>query len=305
MACFYPLVAWRGEVGESGRRKIVFSPAEASPALVPFPFNLPCGACIGCKLERSRQWTVRCVAESRLYEKNIVVTLTYDDDHLPKDGNLDVSEFQRFMKRVRRRLSREGRDLLKDPVRYFHCGEYGSKLCRPHFHAVIFNFDYGDKILWKTEGKTRLYRSEQLLRDWGNGYALIGDVTTESVAYVARYVTKKVFGAQAATHYRGLKPEYVTMSRRPGIGSGWFDKFSVEVAVSDEVELSGMKMRTPRFFDSRLEEKTPFLFADIKARRLERAAAALADNSYERLMAKQECTLAALSLRRRRMEDAS
>lgn len=280
----------------------MFSPAEAEPSLVPFPFQLPCGQCVGCRLERSRQWAIRCVLESKLYANNCVVTLTYRDECLPVDGSLDMSDFQRYMKRLRQRLVRAGRDMKKDPVRFFHCGEYGEEFLRPHFHAVLFNFDYEDKKLWKTSGGVRLFRSDQLDKDWGKGFALIGDVTMESAAYVARYVMKKVSGVQAATHYRGLKPEYVTMSNRPGIASGWFDKFSAEVAISDEVQCGSMKMRPSRFFDSRLEKFSPFLYADIKSARLEKAVAAAADNSYERLMAKEECTLAALKLKTRRME---
>lgn len=305
MACFYPLTGWKGEILASGKRKIVFSPAEAEPSLVPFPFQLPCGQCVGCRLERSRQWAIRCVLESKLYADNCVVTLTYRDDELPVGGSLNLRDIQGYMKRLRQRLVRSGRDLIKNPVRFFQCGEYGEDNLRPHHHAVLFNYDYEDKKLWKTSGGVRLFRSDQLDKDWGKGFALIGDVTMESAAYVARYVMKKVNGVQAVTHYRGLKPEYVTMSRRPGIGSGWLSKFSGEVAVSDMVESGGMKMRPPRFFDSFLEKFTPFLFQDIKSARLEKAVAAAADNTYERLMAKEECTLAALKLRTRRMEAVS
>ena len=100
-------------------------------------------------------------------------------------------------------------------VRFFHCGEYGELLYRPHYHACLFGFDFSDKVLWSTRGGVRLYRSKILEKLWTFGFSTIGDVTFESAAYVARYCTKKITGDKADEHYNGRSPEYVTMSRPP------------------------------------------------------------------------------------------
>lgn len=237
--------------------------------------EVPCGQCIGCRLERSRQWAIRCVHEASLHDANCFITLTYNNANLPSDGSLDLDHFQRFMKRLRKKHGE---------VRFFHCGEYGSSLGRPHYHACLFGFDFADKKLWKvTESGSRLYRSESLEQLWPYGYSSIGDVTFESAAYVARYIMKKVTGKKAEEHYNGLKPEYTTMSRRPGIASGWFEKFSSDVYPRDEIIIRGKKMKPPRFYDSQFEVLDPDAMSDIKVRRKKQAKKRSADNTYDRL----------------------
>jgi hypothetical protein len=96
---------------------------------------------------------------------------------LPEDGSLDVSHFQIFMKRLRHRVKP-----LK--IRFFHCGEYGDKTRRPHYHALIFGY----KVLFKKQKSGDLFTSDMLAKCWGKGHCLVGDLTFESAAYVARYV---------------------------------------------------------------------------------------------------------------------
>jgi hypothetical protein len=93
MACYHPIGAYQKRAGGP----VYFKNDGAG-----MPLQLPCGQCVGCKLERSRQWAVRCMHEASLYENNCFVTLTLDDDHLPSDGSLDKDIFQRFMKRLRK-----------------------------------------------------------------------------------------------------------------------------------------------------------------------------------------------------------
>lgn len=258
MACFRPLKGYRSrEVNaETGRRSVVFS---ARTGLLDFPVDLPCGQCIGCRLERSRQWAMRCAHEATLYDRNCFITLTYDDAHLPSDRSLNKKHFQDFMKRLRFRFG-EG-------IRFFHCGEYGEKFARPHYHACLFNFDFPDKVLWKEALGNRLYTSEALNELWPFGFHSIGDVTFESAAYVARYITKKVTGDKAADHYGGRLPEYTTMSRRPGLARGWYEKFSADVFPADEVVLRGKRMRPPKYYDHLFEVAFPSDFAKVKRRR--------------------------------------
>lgn len=260
MPCYYPLTAYHGnEFTASGKRSIVFNPGQARFGI---PISLPCGRCIGCRLERSRQWAIRLVHEGSLHSEKCFLTLTYDADHLPADGSLDVSEFQRFIKRLRKRIS-------PTRVRFFHCGEYGERLGRPHYHCILFGFSFPDKVLFRrgSDPSLNLYTSRFLSELWPLGFSTVGQVTFESSAYVARYVVKKWFGPGADEHYQGRKPEYTTMSRRPGIGSAWIEKFESDVFPADEVVLRGRKMAPPKFYRQRYEMKAPELAALAALRR--------------------------------------
>lgn len=214
MPCYKPLSAYRSEseLTSTGKRKIVFNAfqktkhgnTEASSA---DELSLPCGQCIGCRLERSRQWAIRCMHEAQLHENNSFITLTISDDqsHLPlqkriSTNTLRKSDFQRFMKRLR-----DKRDYRADGhIGYYYCGEYGEKYQRPHYHACLFNCDFPDKYLYKiTDTGEHLFRSPELEKLWPYGFSTIGNVTFESAAYVARYITKKITGEHALSVYGG------------------------------------------------------------------------------------------------------
>lgn len=144
-----------------------------------------------------------------------------------------------------------------------------------------------------------IYRSSMLDRVWGLGYASVGDVTFGSAAYVARYHVKKVGGVVSDDHYVNpvtgecLRPEYVTMSRRPGIGRGWFDKFSGDVYPRDSRVIKGLDTKPCRFYDSLYERSEPESYRRIK---LVRARAVdLKDNSELRLAVKETVKLAQVS----------
>jgi hypothetical protein len=264
-----------------------------------YKLRLPCSRCVGCRLERSRQWAIRCVHEASLYENNCFITLTYAPSHLPKDGSLDVREFQLFMKRLRKKYG-EG-------IRFFHCGEYGEKHGRPHYHAILFNFDFSDKYLWKEDNGYKLYRSPSLEALWPYGHSSVGTATFESAAYVARYILKKVTGDSADDHYLSkvnpftgevfkLKPEYTTMSRRPGIASAWYDLYKDDVHSSDSVVIRARQMRPPRFYDSRYELTNPEDFEALKEARKRKAEPLAKDLTEPRLAARLWGKLQSISL---------
>lgn len=230
-------------------------------------FRLPCGQCIGCRLERSRQWAVRIMHEASLYDANCFITLTYDDAHLPADGSLDRRAFPLFMRRLRKTGVK---------ARYYHCGEYGEQ-GRPHYHGCIFGYNFPDRVQWTTRNSLRVDRSATLERLWSMGISEIGSLTFESAAYVARYVTKKITGAKAASHYERvdpcsgeliqLEPEFGTMSNRPGIGAGWIDKFHAEVFPSDEVIVRGHAARPPRYYQDRRAKADPLQIEAVQEQR--------------------------------------
>lgn len=303
MPCYHPLQA-KYSLSVSGKMQIVFSSPESYDARLAFeagqtlPSNfisLPCGICMGCRLEKSRQWALRCMHEASLHEDNCFLTLTYSDDFLPVDGSLDKSHFQLFLKRFRRSYE-------SVRIRYFMCGEYGENFSRPHYHACIFGFDFSDKSLFK-RGEYKLYTSDILDRLWGMGHCTIGDLSFDSAAYVARYCVKKVTGTRAKEHYAGRQPEYATMSLKPGIGAEWYERWKGDCFPSDYLVVNGFKCKPPRYYDKRLERENPALYEEIKQRRRD-VAEDDDESSYRRLMDREKCQQARFKKLIRKIEKA-
>lgn len=284
----------------SGKRPLVFNQSYAykgsDPKFVK-PVQLPCAQCVGCRLERSRQWAIRCVHEASLYTDNCFLTLTYNNETLPKDNSLDKSHLQKFMKRLRRRYP-------ETTIRFYACGEYGDTHNRPHYHVCLFNFDFEDKKLWKVVNGNRLYTSEKLAAIWTHGYNVIGNVTFESAAYVARYIMKKVSGKKAIEdkHYDFISdttgevhtviPEFNTMSRRPGIAKDWYDKFKTDLYPSDNINVNGQTMQPPKYYDKQFEMDEPQQHKIIKAKRELNGKKYAANNTPERLHTREKLKLA-------------
>jgi hypothetical protein len=271
--------------------------------------RVPCGMCRSCRLQKASDWATRCHHEAQLYDKNSFITLTYAPEHLPSDYSVHKKHLVQFIKRLRKSLNYKGvypqyddamrlqyykrygmchkpnqvkvEKWIKEKLRFYACGEYGEKFSRPHYHAILFNVDFEDKVLlrgpsWKrlrkhfTTGNTHaLYRSPTLEKIWTYGYSTIGEVTFESAGYVARYVQKKVTGDidVQADHYNGRQPEFALMSRRPGIGHDWLYKYFNDVYPKDYCHINGAKKRPPRYYDSLLEIIDPLMYAEVKTER--------------------------------------
>lgn len=307
MACYRPLQGFYSKArNESGKRSIVFKP---DLALTDMRVSVPCGQCMGCRLEKSRQWAMRIMAENDLHDESCFITLTYSPEHLPKDGSLRKKHFQDFMKRLRKKYHDK-------TIRYFHCGEYGEELGRPHYHCILFGLDFGDKVYYKTVNGNRLYISPTLEKIWGFGFSPIGNVDFESAAYVARYVTKKVTGPEAEHHYQRVDmetgeyydvlPEYATMSRgrngTGGIGKEWYDQFKKDLYPKDFVTMRGQRMKPPKYFDKLFEEEEPEVFKQIKASRLKQMAENKDDNTALRLYQKEKTRLGKIKPLERKYE---
>lgn len=262
---------------------------------------VPCGQCVGCRLERSRQWAMRCLHEKRLHRDNVFITLTYANEFLPPGGTLVLRDLQLFMKRLRN---------LKGPgVRFYACGEYGDYNARPHYHALLFNCRFGDAKFFKENGRgEKLYTSQELRTLWPQGHNVLGEVTFESAAYVARYVMKKVTGKPSAGHYAVIDgngevfdrlPEFTVMSRRPGIGLGWFKKYGAETYAHDSCIVNGKEVRPPRYYDTKFEELDPEALERIKLVRRRKARLFLSDNTPDRRHVKEVLLLKKLKTGKR------
>lgn len=248
--------------------------------------------------------------EATLHKENSFITLTYAPKYLPQNGSLSSgkrSHLQLFFKRLRKAI-------YPTLIRYYACGEYGDELARPHYHALIFGYEFPDKEVWPRVRGHKMYQSKMLDTLWGMGFCSIGDVTFQSAAYVARYIMKKQTGQQAKEHYKNVDaetgeiseklPEFTVMSRRPGIASGWFDKFARDVFPDDFVTLEGKKYKTPRYYDKLLARITPDGYADvIKATRKKTAEGKAADNTPERLAVREEVQRLKLRQLERNLDD--
>lgn len=279
MPCYRPITAYYSKiVNPTGKRSLVFNVRDAQNAYE--PFDIPCGQCIHCRLEKSRQWAMRCVHEASLYEDNCFVTLTYSDEHLPENGFLDYDAPVLFMKRLRK--------MFGDKIRSYGCAEYGEKKERPHYHLLIFNHDFTDKILWKDQGENSLYVSNTLTSLWPYGHSTCGALTFESAAYTARYCTKKITVSERTPEnlrrmYERSNPitgeifelppeKSVCVSRggrsgRGGIGKEWYEKHGKYLRDHDHAIIRGKKVRPAKYYDRLFDLADPENFRDLKVRR--------------------------------------
>lgn len=244
MPCFGPITGYYPKDGSNDKR-LVFRKDRSETGI---GIKIPCGRCSGCRLEHSRQWALRCMHEKRMHTDSAFLTLTYDNAHLPSGGTLVKRDLQLFMKRYRKYAG--------TGIRFFACGEYGEKTNRPHYHVLLLNSDFPDRRLASSGEMYSLYKSATLSKLWDAGNSIIGNVTFDSCAYVARYCMKKITGKPAAAHYNGREPEFIVMSRRPGIGATYFEKYNEEMYTHDNVIVNGVPSSLPRFYDNRYASRS-------------------------------------------------
>lgn len=304
MSCFRPVPAYVDRAGGKpvisygGRRPDGRRAGELGDRL-----ELPCGHCRGCLKDRARSWSLRVMHEAQLYDSNLFVTLDYAPEFLPSSRSLEYSDFQGFMKRVRRRLV--GDRVAPDgrrAIRFFVSGEYGSLYGRPHWHAVLFNTRFGDEVRFVNG----TYRSGLAQDLWGKGQVVIGTVTPQSAAYVAGYTLSKVYGDGSEDHYEDVvnvatgelssrRPEFCVMSRKPGIGSWWFERFGSDLFPHDFAVMHGSRHKVPRFYFDRYREyaESQIVEGICEARRLRAAAVDPSENSDERRAVREAAVVAA------------
>lgn len=301
MPCYGPLDAYRpkkllSDGRENPDRRLVFRKDKSETGII---IKVPCGKCNGCKLEHSRQWAVRCMHEKRLHNASAFLTLTYDDAHLPPGNTLVKKDLQDFTKRLRHETG--------NGLRFFACGEYGEQSNRAHYHMLMLSHSFDDLRFHKKNNEHNLYTSNKLSKLWDKGFSIVGDVTYESAAYTARYCMKKITGKPAPEHYQGRQPEFIVMSRRPGLGTGYFQKYQSELINHDNIIVNGVPAALPRFYDNKLAGLTTLEseglyigFELVKMRRRRKITIQQRrDRTTSRLRVREVVQMAKMALKRR------
>lgn len=244
--------------------------------------KLPCSQCIGCRLNHAEGWAIRMIHEAQLHDENSFLTLTYSDENLPINGSLQYEDVTKFIKKLRKVLSLTP---YKNKIKYFRVGEYGENFSRPHYHIILFGFNFSYQLKYKNKinekkllrTKPHNYYSSCLLNDlWTFGRCEIGDVNYNTCMYVAKYITKKVNGQQKQAHYERLNEfgEYIqleqeksSMSRKNAIGKEWLQKYYTDVYPKDFCVHEGRKLKIPKYYDKYLEKNNPELYEAVKLER--------------------------------------
>lgn len=286
MSCYHPLKGFRTPSG------VVFS--ELSRHDILGDIEIACGQCIGCRMRRASDWSLRVMHESTLWPRNCFVTLTYGRDKLPADGSLEHRDFQLFMKRLRKHAG--------VPIRYYMCGEYGPLNSRPHYHACLFNVDFQSDSVpsGKSASGAVFFDSPTLSRLWGHGIVSVQPLTKETSSYCARYIMKKVLGPGAQAAYvtdDGVirRREYAAMSLKPGIGAEWYKKYVSDVHRHDYVIVDGAKVSVPKYYDKLFKRSGDVWMDTLEYRRELKARAAVVDNTDERRAVREVVHLARVS----------
>lgn len=268
MPCYHPIEAWNYTPDQAdllGKVVLDFrGPSSPQDRLKMIRqgrrLMLPCRKCVGCRLDKSREWANRILLEQLYHQDTWFLTLTYDDQHLPPAYPVDPAtgeilsvhatlvkdDLQKFFKRLRKNSHQQ--------VRYYAAGEYGSQTYRPHYHVIVFGLHLDDlQVIRHNFGGDPYYTSEFISKCWPFGIHVIGRVTFESAAYVARYTIKKATHGYTQEYYHkaGIEPEFQTMSRRPGIASRFYEdhpEMFDYATFNVSTPYGGRKMIPPEFF---------------------------------------------------------
>lgn len=284
MGCYHPLLAKvisRDPVTKKSNMVIVGSFDDFKDRITDQEFanhmKLPCGHCVGCRLDKSREWADRMIMELQHTKKAIFLTLTYSNEGLDEDNkerlkrmaddgriwvednfyvpelSLRKRDMQLFMKRLRWNYA-------PTELRFYGSGEYGENTCRPHMHFIIFGLSLTDipdlEFKFCNKFGDPIYASKKFENEiWQHGMVRIANVSWKTCAYVARYVMKKQYGDERNFYYElfDVEQPFSLMSRRPGIGAYYYhdlDKSFDPMKVQEIVMDNGVpiKISIPKFF---------------------------------------------------------
>lgn len=250
--------------------------------------TIPCGHCWACKLNYSAEWATRIMCEAKEHDHNYWLTLTYDDEHIPKyewftdgeqyfqdpgtwNGTLEPEDVTKFLKKLRKHLGVEG-------IKYFYCGEYGEHTQRPHYHMILMGapLDISQFYdLYQDENFKMHWKSKEIDKLWNKGMIDVTELEWSNAAYTARYCVKKIFNEpKSETEYArmGKISEFVRMSRRPGIGSHYYEENKYSIYAGDEMIMRTIQgnvgaFKPPKAWDKKFKEEFPDQWNLIKKSR--------------------------------------
>lgn len=215
---------------------------------------LPCGKCDDCRVSHSKEWALRALLElvSRNKKDQLnswFVTLTYRDCFLPIDNKLNLKHVSLFIKKLRHFFERKNKDVK---IKYFVCGEYGTKNYRPHYHMLIYGLPLDDLKVYKKVGKFDfLWMSNFLEKMWGRGFVVVGNLTYKTAFYTCRYTLKKYGNTD------------VVMSCSNGFGKKWCLDNLHQLVDNGYLRFCGRNYNIPKYF-LKLIRKFYFDYQDIK-----------------------------------------
>lgn len=353
MSCFSPIQGYESAIlSKNGKRTFTFSKKYARRSdgkLV--TMTTKCRKCVGCRHDYSKEWAIKICHEAQIHDEdsgfpnNSFITLTYNDSKMPLYGSLNYDHFRSFMKRLRFHIFKD----YGVKIRFYMIGEYSPINLRPHYHAIIFGFNFPDKYHYLERFNNVIYRSPLLEKCWSDpndglsfGYSSVGNVSFSSAAYVARYSMKKLIGTEfdgveesiteegevlvrprlSERYYRydfitgervSIEKERAFMSRMPGIGKEWFDRYALSDFYTkdpdtgifkDHAHIGSRLVRPPRYYDELLKKIHPSVLEDIKKSRIDFMAKNIEELTFDRLKSKELCLLAALKNKERNIGDA-
>ena len=222
--------------------------------------KLPCGKCPECCKDYYTMWATRGSRELQQWDTSIFVTLTYSDEHLPENRSLNKKHVQDFIKRIKKHF----RSTKVNPIRQTYCGEYGTLTKRPHYHVILYNCDFLDKVPhYLSPQGHQVFTSQELTRLWGFGFAEFGLATPASISYLYKYILKK------KTRKEKTQPlviedlegvtwevdhEFIESSRNPGIGAWLRDSESLKKGY---ITVNGVKKKIPKYYLEHMKESDP------------------------------------------------
>lgn len=210
------------------------------------PISIPgglagCGKCLPCRVKLRREWTHRLLLEGTLHEHKTFLTLTYDEEHVPKDGSLKPEHLRDFWKRLRDHLEPRR-------FRYYAVGEYGEKSGRPHYHAALFGLQNCSD---PSRDPCKCITCTLVRNKWGMGRVSLDPLVPETARYVAQYVTKKI-NRRDDPRLHGREPEFSRQSNRPGIGHGVIEKLAKTITRYSLLTAAGDVPHTLRIGDDEM-----------------------------------------------------
>lgn len=297
MPCYHPKTAYKNPEG----RPFFERPHGHSGATL----KLPCNRCIGCRIDRTNEWSLRMQHENQMHESSYFLTLTYSPENLPDHAELNPRHLTLFWKRLRKHTGKK--------LRYAASGEYGETFDRPHYHAIVYGLHLDDLVqIDQNNLEQPLYTSELLTKIWKHGSVGVGSVTAQSCAYVAGYTLKQakqgiwksptdIFEPETG-ELRQKLPEFARFSTNPAIGKSFLEKYWSDIFPHGHViDRKGRQHPVPAYYLKQLAKVDPGLADKLadERRKVLTDPKVRWNNSPERLAVRKKCFLSKAGTKQR------